>query len=922
MQTSGSGAPPASRRSRAVRGLALLSVAFLVFWTPRLAILQPGSREPPPAHAQTGALPPAPAQLADEALEIGRPVERELLPGNTRSFRLGLDAGRYARIAIECRGAEPDVILQGAGGETLATLKCRHDGTAFLSLVSRTVNALALTLRTQSVHAAPASCRVEIIELRPALPQDADRLVADRAVADAVRLRAQETEASNRRAIEQYASARLAWQAAGDAREEAAALRAIADVHQVLGESQEAAASYERALSIGRAAADARGEGETLAALAYLQFSLGDTGRALKNASAALASSRTAGNRRGEARALSALGEAHFALGDMARATGIQEQALVLWRELGDIRGEAQALTHLAYAYAPLGESGKAQAACRRALSLWRTVGSARGEALTLTALGGIQQKLGEKQEALNSYLTASDLLRPTGDRASTAVVLANIAVAYRGLGENRRALDYYGRALALFQATGDRWGAAETQLDLGRVHYRLGNAETALAHFALALAAFHELRMPRLEAQALRDIGLAHDARGNGEQALDHYRQALQLIRAGQDQREAAYTLNYIGRLHNGHGRGREALDDYRQALALARASGDRFAESLTFYNMADAQRGLGELTEARETIELALRIVEALRTGVASQELRATYFASVRQYYDLLIDLLMTLHRRHPSEGFDADAVAASERARARSLIDLLAEARADVRQGVDPALLQRERSLQQRTDSVAERQARLLNRPHTAADAASVERELAALTADYEEAQNQIRARSPRYAALTQVLPIGIREMQALLDDRTVLLDVRAGRRAQLRLRRDPHHAHRPRAPRAPDDRGRGPPRARRSACATATAWRERPGSRGPGEAGGRRVLAACCGAERHGAGAGRGRDPRQAPAHRGRGGAPVAFPSRPCRLPARRGVPPAARHQERRSRSWSSTKLSACRPDQRSQSCGVR
>ena len=192
----------------------------------------------------------------------------------------------------------------------------------------------------------------------------------------------------------------------------------------------------------------------------------------------------------------------------------------------------------------------------------------------------------------------------------------------------------------------------------------------------------------------------------------------------------------------------------------------------------MAGAQRGLGELIDARATIQSALGIVESVRTKVASQELRASYFASVRQSYELLIDVLMMLHRQQPSGGFEAEALAASERARARSLIDLLAEARADVREGVDEALLERERSLEQQLDAAAERQARLLSGKHTKEGAAALDKELVALNAAYEESRNQIKARSPRYAALTQVQPLGMGAMQELLDDRTLLLEYALG------------------------------------------------------------------------------------------------------------------------------------------------
>ncbi len=132
----------------------------------------------------------------------------------------------------------------------------------------------------------------------------------------------------------------------------------------------------------------------------------------------------------------------------------------------------------------------------------------------------------------------------------------------------------------------------------------------------------------------------------------------------------------------------------------------------------------------------------------------------------------------RQRPSRGFAAEALVVSERGRARSLIDLLAEARADIRQGVDQALLARERSFEQRLNAVAERQARLLSGKHTREEAVALDKELAALTAAYDEVRNQIKAKGPRYAALTQVQALSIVDVQKLLDDRTLLLEYALG------------------------------------------------------------------------------------------------------------------------------------------------
>ena len=88
----------------------------------------------------------------------------------------------------------------------------------------------------------------------------------------------------------------------------------------------------------------------------------------------------------------------------------------------------------------------------------------------------------------------------------------------------------------------------------------------------------------------------------------------------------------------------------------------------------MAGAESDLGDLVKASQHTEAALGIINTLRTNVTSRDLRASYFASVQDIYKLHIDLLMRLHRRQPTAGFDVAALKTYEQARARSLIDMI--------------------------------------------------------------------------------------------------------------------------------------------------------------------------------------------------------------------------------------------------------
>ena len=281
-------------------------------------------------------------------------------------------------------------------------------------------------------------------------------------------------------------------------------------------------------------------------------------------------------------------------------------------------------------------------------------------------------------------------------------------------------------------------------------------------------------------EAAILNNIGLVYSELGEPQKALEYYSQSLPLTRAVGDRTGEANTFNNIGVVYSELGEQQKALEYYSQSLPLTRAVGDRKQEATTLSNIAYAKRVQGNLTEALTNIESSLKIIESLRTKIASPELRTSYFATVQDDYQFYIDLLMQLHKTNPKSGYDTKAFEASERSRARSFLELLLEANADIRQGVAPELLQRERSLQQQLDTLEKQRIEVLNRPnHTPAQEAELEQQRQTLIAQYQDIQTQIRSTSPRYGALTQPQPLTLAQIQQqILDDQTILLQYSLG------------------------------------------------------------------------------------------------------------------------------------------------
>ena len=178
----------------------------------------------------------------------------------------------------------------------------------------------------------------------------------------------------------------------------------------------------------------------------------------------------------------------------------------------------------------------------------------------------------------------------------------------------------------------------------------------------------------------------------GEKQKAFNAYNQALQLQRDAGDRRGEGNTLSNLGLYFLSEGKAQKAIDTYNQAILLRRAVGDRAGEASTLSNIAYAERPLNRLNESLAHIAACLKIMESLRTSVVSRELRASYFAKAQSHYEFYIDLLMQLHKQQPTQKNNVAALQAVERSRARSLLESLTEARVDIRQGVDAALLER--------------------------------------------------------------------------------------------------------------------------------------------------------------------------------------------------------------------------------------
>src|SRR5215217_3731872 len=469
------------------------------------------------------------------------------------------------------------------------------------------------------------------------------------------------------------------------------------------------------------------------------------------------------------------IGIAYYQLNEFRSALPYFNQTLSLAATLGDRRLEAGTETFVGGMLDFLGDVGQALDHYQHAVKLAREGGWKLAEGNALNNIGKIYSDVAEWQKALEFCEQALAIFKAIGSEGNAAITLSTIAAAYTESGEHRKALDYLEQSLPMLIAGRERDPGRKSEayalLNLGRVYRRLNENKKALEYYKQALAIQREAGNRAHEAETLDDLGSLAAAERDYEKALDLHKQAIEIQHTVGNQRREALAITNLGEVYNLLGQPEKAVGQFSQALSIFHGIGDLGNAAVSIEGIARAEQKRGNLAEARKQIEESLALRETVRSRSGSLQLRASYRATVEKAYEFYIHVLM-------QQKLDAEALHASERGRARSLLEHLSEARIDIRQGVETALLDKESDLMRVLNAKAQREMGLKARKGNRADLATLQREISVLEDEYQQVQAAIRKSSPQYSALTQPQPLDLKGIQRQLDPNTALLEYSLG------------------------------------------------------------------------------------------------------------------------------------------------
>jgi CHAT domain-containing protein/Tfp pilus assembly protein PilF len=432
------------------------------------------------------------------------------------------------------------------------------------------------------------------------------------------------------------------------------------------------------------------------------------------------------------------LGNVSLERGDLAKAEKYFTRALAISeKQESGLHAAAGCLRNLGLVATRRGNLVEAEAFTRRALEIERKLAPDSVDfAATLNNLGDTLEERGDlagAEKCIRQALAITEKLAPGG--ASNAINLENLGSALRERGDMQGAELYHRKALEIQEKR--------------------------------APISFHV-------AQSLFNLGIDAMRRGDLAEAEEYQHKALAIQeKVAPGGLDYADTLDSLGAIALGRGGLAEAETWYRQALTIREklASGSTVhAESLAA--LATVMHRLHNADAAMQLFGKALTMLESQTVHLGgTDDIRSGFRARHQGYYNDYVDLLIT--QNEPELAFEV-----LERSRARTLLETLATAHVDLRKGADPELLAKERSLRADIRAKSDRRVHLMGDQHGDEQIKAVEKEVSALTTEYQDVEARIRSSSPVYTGLTQPKPLSLREVQRLLDADTLLLEYEIG------------------------------------------------------------------------------------------------------------------------------------------------
>ncbi len=553
--------------------------------------------------------------------------------------------------------------------------------------------------------------------------------------------------------------------------------------HSYLGNHAEAITFNKKSLHIAGRIGYNKEYGRMLGNIGCIYMNISELDSAATYLHKAVEKMKETKNKRLEGSYLRYLGSVYYMKADYADALQYFKKALFLLKETGDKREESLNLWNLGLVYWSYGNYTESLQYCNQALRLAISLKFEWGEGRILNTMGVNYMNLGNYSIALDCYKNALAISRKIGDKIGMNLQLGHMAIIYGLLGDFEKALDYYNQALEISREIGNKSGEARNLTNIGTIYDSEGEYDKALDLYNQALSINKEIQDKKSEATLLGNIGRLYIGSKDNDKAEQYIKEALKITRS-LDQKSLIASENInLGDLYMNKKRYATAFQYFSEALKVAQNINEpgsilqaNLGLSVSCYQQKDYKKSLFYA-------EQAVKQVENIRSSITSEEFKTGFFAYNIQAYDQAITVCSNLHLQYPSENYDVQSFQIAEKAKARTLLDIVYQGKifqnlSEIPDSLRQSFIAYEHDIEKKYQTLSielniskESQNKLL--------ISNLEEQLEELKRGKVKVVNELREKYPQYYTLTNPKIFGMQEVQQhLLNDKQMLLEYFVG------------------------------------------------------------------------------------------------------------------------------------------------
>ena len=498
-----------------------------------------------------------------------------------------------------------------------------------------------------------------------------------------------------------------------------------------------------------------------------------------------------------------------FYRGDLEKAEKYFLDSCNFATQVENVEITALSLNNLAYLYVERGNYKKAQQVCESSLQVSLETGFKCGEFAVKLSLARLYHEVwGDSNQALQYLIDGQRLAREMELGYQEAWVLNNMGIIYLDKGDFESAKVVLEEAEELIQLY-DMPGDIGVYTNLGSLYLQINDLKRAENYITRVLRLATTLNYPLTIADAWMNLGVVYNNEERYKDALAAYTEAMKIYEELGINPRIAALMNNIASLNQHQGYLELALESQLEALRIHQELNMPFDLALDYGNLGTiyldmkdvikseeyfrkglelaqklnyshmiwyCQTGLGRILleqgkreESLTYFKQAIDILEGLREKLTSSEMKRGFFESKLLAYDLTVEVLWDLGRFEEAFNY-------TERARARSFLDILGEAKLKVKDE-DKEMVSHLQDLETRIASLQEKErqerAKLVEEQNVAY-LEELQKILKKLQQSYFQVKEDLNYYSPEVASLVSINPLTSNKIRGILDKEIVLLD----------------------------------------------------------------------------------------------------------------------------------------------------